>query len=54
MRVDYKELNQITVKNKYSSPRIEDLFDQLGGATIFSKLDLRPGCHQMRVNSEDV
>jgi len=52
--IDYQDLNQVTVKNKYPLPRIDDLFDQLGGATIFSKLDLRSDYHQVRVKAEDV
>jgi len=50
--IDYQELNQVTIKNKYSLPRIDDLFNQLGGATIFSKL--RSGYHQVRVKAEDI
>ena len=52
--VDYRELNKITIKNKYPLPRIDDLFDQLSGATVFSKIDLRSGYHQLRIKHEDV
>jgi len=52
--VDYRELNRVTVKNKYPLPRIDDLFDQLAGATVFSKIDLRLGCHQLKIKREDV
>ena len=41
--IDYKKLNQVTVKNRYPLPRIDDLFDQLQGASVFSKIDLRSG-----------
>jgi hypothetical protein len=47
-------LNKVTVKNKYPLPRIDDLFDQLKGAKIFSKIDLRSGYHQVRINDEDI
>ncbi|XP_049414692.1 uncharacterized protein LOC125877444 [Solanum stenotomum] len=47
-------LNKVTVKNKYPLPRIEDLFDQLQGAALFSKIDLRSGCHQLRIKPSDV
>jgi len=52
--IDYRELNQVTVKNKYLLPRIDDLFDQLAGAIVFSKIDLRPGYHQLKIKREDV
>ncbi|KAJ9541664.1 hypothetical protein OSB04_028170 [Centaurea solstitialis] len=54
MCIDYRELNKLTVKNRYSLPRIDDLFDQLQGAAWFSKIDLRSGYHQLRVREEDV
>ncbi|KAL0553782.1 hypothetical protein IC582_007686 [Cucumis melo] len=52
--IDYRELNKVTVKNRYPLPRIDDLFDQLQGATVFSKIDLRLGYHQLRIKDEDV
>ncbi|KAL5550510.1 hypothetical protein UlMin_000686 [Ulmus minor] len=48
------ELNKVTIKNRYPLPRIDDLFDQLKGATIFSKIDLRSGYHQLKIKEEDV
>ncbi|KAL0543847.1 hypothetical protein IC582_018952 [Cucumis melo] len=52
--IDYRELNKVTVKNRYPLPRIDDLFDQLQGATVFSKIDLRSRYHQLRIKDEDV
>ncbi|KAL4032611.1 hypothetical protein IC575_005691 [Cucumis melo] len=52
--IDYRELNKVTVKNRYPLPRIEDLFDQLQGATVFSKIDLRSGYHQLRIRDGDI
>ena len=52
--INYRMLDQITVKNKYPLPRIDDLFDQLQGASIFSKIDLKSGYHQLRIRESDV
>ncbi|XP_074283300.1 uncharacterized protein LOC141607850 [Silene latifolia] len=52
--VDYRELNNVTIKNRYPLPRIDDLFDQLSGAGVFSKIDLRSGYHQLRIKNEDI
>ncbi|TYK01415.1 ty3-gypsy retrotransposon protein [Cucumis melo var. makuwa] len=52
--IDYRELNKVTVKNRYPLPRIDDLFDQLQGATVFSKIYLRLGYHQLRIKDGDV
>jgi hypothetical protein len=49
MRVDYRSLNDVTIKDKYPLPRSEDLFDQMRGARVFSKIDLRSGYHQMKI-----
>jgi len=52
--VDYRQLNKMTIKNKYPLPRIDDLMDQLHGSTVFSKIDLRLGYHQILVKDDDV
>jgi hypothetical protein len=52
--VDYRSLNDVTVKNKYLLPCIEDLFDQMGGARVFSKIDLRSDYHQMKIMPSDI
>ena len=52
--IDYRQLNKLTIKNKYPLPRIDDLFDQLKGASIFSKIDLRSRYHQLRIKDVDV
>jgi hypothetical protein len=52
--VDYRPLNIVTVKNKYPLPRIDILFDQLAGARVFSKVDLRLGYHQIKIHPEDI
>nr|GEX50980.1 putative reverse transcriptase domain-containing protein [Tanacetum cinerariifolium] len=54
MCIDYRELNKLTIKNRYPLPRIDDLFDQLQGSSVYSKIDLRSGCHQLRVRDEDI
>ncbi|GKC17732.1 putative reverse transcriptase domain-containing protein [Tanacetum coccineum] len=54
MCIDYRELNKLTVKNRYPLPRINDLFDQLQGSSVYSKIDLRSGYHQLRVRDEDI
>ena len=52
--IDYRKLNRVTVRNKYPLPRIEDLFDQLQGAQVFSKIDLRSSYHQLKIKTTDV
>ena len=52
--VDYRQLNKMTIKNKYHLPRIDDLMDQLHGSSVFSKIDLRLGYHQILVKVDDV
>ncbi|GJU12423.1 putative reverse transcriptase domain-containing protein [Tanacetum coccineum] len=54
MCIDYRELNKLTVKNRYPLPRIDGLFDQLQGSSVYSKIDLRTGYHQLRVREEDI
>nr|GFB36149.1 retrovirus-related Pol polyprotein from transposon 17.6 [Tanacetum cinerariifolium] len=54
MCIDYPKLNKLTVKNRYPLPRIDDLFDQLQGSSVYSKDDMRTGYHQLRVREEDI
>ncbi|GJV70888.1 putative reverse transcriptase domain-containing protein [Tanacetum coccineum] len=54
MCIDYRELKKLTVKNRYPLPRIDDLFDQLQGSSVYSKIDLRSGYHQLRIREEDI
>ena len=54
MCIDYRQLNKVTIKNKYPLPRIDELFDQLKGACTFSKIDLRSGYHQLKIRATDV
>ena len=52
--VDYRDLNKATIRNRYPMPCIDDLFDQLKGASVFSKIDLRSRYHQLRIKEEDI
>jgi hypothetical protein len=52
--VDYRSLNEVTIKNKYPLSRIDDLFDQLRGACVFFKIDLRMGYHQLKIRDSDI
>ena len=52
--IDYRQLNRVTIKNRYLLPRIDDLFDQLRGARVYSKIDLHTGYHQLRVREADI
>ena len=54
MVVDYHVLNEVTIKNKYPLPMINDLFDQLQGAKVFSKIDLRSGYHELKIREQDI
>ena len=52
--MDYRSLNEVTIKNKYPLPMINDLFDQLEGASVFSKIDLRSGYHELKIREKDI
>ena len=52
--IDYRQLNKVSIKNRYHLPRIDDLFDQLRGAQVYSKIDLCTGYHQLRVKVADI
>ncbi|GKD99546.1 putative reverse transcriptase domain-containing protein [Tanacetum coccineum] len=54
MCIDYRELNKLTIKNGYPLPRIDDLFDQLQGSSVYSKIELRSSYHQLRVRDKDI
>ena len=52
--IDYRQLNKVTIKNKYSLPKIDNLFDKLKGAQVFLKIDLKSGYHQLRIKEKDI
>jgi len=52
--IDYRRLNKVTIRNKYPIRRIDDLFDKMQSASVFSKIDLRSGYHQLKVRAEDI
>ena len=52
--IDYRQLNKVTIRNKYPLPWIDDLFDQLQGTAVFSKIDLRSRYHRLKIRSDDV
>ena len=54
MCIDYRQLNKVTIKNRYPLPKIDDLFDQLQSSSFFSKIDLRSRYHHFRVRDEDI
>ena len=54
MCIDYRELNKVTIKNKYPLPRINDLFDQLKGVVVFSKINMRSGYYQLKIKESDI
>ena len=54
MCIDYRQLNKLTIKNGYLLPRMDDLFDHVRGASVFSKIDLRTGYHQLKIKEEDI
>jgi hypothetical protein len=54
MCIKYRSLNEVTIKNKYPLPRIEDMFDRMKGASVFSKIDLRLGYHQLKIRESDI
>ena len=53
-RYNYRQLNDVTIKNKHPLPRIDDLFDQLSGAKVFAKIDLQTGYHQPKIKKVDI
>ena len=52
--IHYRQLNRVTIKNRYPLPRMDDLFDQLRGVRVYSKIDLRTGYHQLRIRDTDI